>query len=505
MNKTLTVNIAGLVFHIEENAYKKLFNYLEAVKASITSEEREEVIRDIELRIAEIFSEKISDFNQVILLKDVEDIILIMGKPEDYNIDGETEDRDIYYTFPKVRKLYRDKQNAILGGVLAGLGHYFRVDVVWLRIIALILLFFYGFGVLLYIILWIVIPKAKTTTQILEMTGEPINISSIERKVKENMDYVSKKINSIDYQKIKSNAEETTSQTLEIVKRFIGVVLLIVSFTGLLGAIFSSVFIIRNFNMDSTVFPDEFILLFSNDLFPLWFSAMNFSFALIVPFVICFLIGLKLLYSNIKYIGAVSVVLIVLWFISCFMMAFPLTDLNKLKKLETVVHVSDDMKSQKSMEINIPTDTLHFAIVDPAFFKTDSVSYKDYEVLELPKDTPIEIEFASSFQDEPYVVFESKFTKKEMRKKYNRHGIITIPNLEYRMIENTLVLSNQFVYKDEETSNQSKTSLIVYLPKDKLVFIPENLKPIIDDSDELTAGDHYYKMTGFDLQCTDCP
>lgn len=183
MNKTLTINIAGSVFHIDENAYQKLDQYLKAIKRSFPKEEQDEIIHDIEIRIAELFSENITDENQVVTLNDVDRVISIMGKPEDYILDEETTtSNNTQYIYNTSKKLYRDGDRAMVGGVLAGLGHYFKIDTVWMRIIFMILVLFYGTGVLLYLILWIIVPEAKTTSQILEMQREPINISTIEKK-----------------------------------------------------------------------------------------------------------------------------------------------------------------------------------------------------------------------------------------------------------------------------------------------------------------------------------
>jgi len=92
MNKTVTINLASILFHIDEEAYNTLNNYLEAIKKSLANEEgKEEIIADIEARIAEIFNEKKQFEQQVINLTDVDDVISIMGQPEDYAVDEEPE------------------------------------------------------------------------------------------------------------------------------------------------------------------------------------------------------------------------------------------------------------------------------------------------------------------------------------------------------------------------------------------------------------------------------
>ena len=174
MNKTVNINLGGFVFHIDEDAFQKLTNYFGAIKRSLSNTSgQEEIIKDIEIRIGELISEKHTSDKQVISLREVEEIISIMGQPEDYRIEGEeTIEAEPIYTNTKItKKLYRDEENAAIGGVLAGLGHYFGIDKAWLRVILLIMVFAWGTGFVAYIILWIAMPAAKTTSEKLEMRG----------------------------------------------------------------------------------------------------------------------------------------------------------------------------------------------------------------------------------------------------------------------------------------------------------------------------------------------
>ncbi|MEJ6797203.1 MAG: PspC domain-containing protein [Flavobacteriales bacterium] len=188
MNKTVTVNISGFVFYIEENAYAVLATYLSRIKAIFQSDEGgDEILNDVEARIAELFHEKLADKKEVVTIKDVEQVIQVMGKPEDYTDDTSFENANHssgagassnHYTNEK-RKIYRDSDDKVLGGVCSGFGHYFDIDPIILRIAVVLLVVFGGFGLPLYIILWIVIPKAETTSEKLRMHGEKINVESI--------------------------------------------------------------------------------------------------------------------------------------------------------------------------------------------------------------------------------------------------------------------------------------------------------------------------------------
>lgn len=193
MNKTVTVNIGGLVFHIEEQAYDKLRKYLEAIRGYFTSSDgRDEIIQDIESRIAEIFTERIGTSRQVVTDADVEFMINAMGRPE--QVAGEDEEttarvrQEIYNQERIYRKLYRDPDDKVIGGVCSGISHYVGIDPIWLRLIFAIALIFYGAGFWLYLILLIILPKARTTAEKLEMKGKPVNIESIKRTIEDEVD-----------------------------------------------------------------------------------------------------------------------------------------------------------------------------------------------------------------------------------------------------------------------------------------------------------------------------
>ena len=125
MNKTVNINLAGIFFHIDEDAYAKLQRYLEAIKRSFTdSQGRSEIIADIEARIAELFNERVQNEKQVIRIKEVDEVIAIMGQPEDYLVDDEIFEDEPQTAYTKrsqpSKKLFRDGEDKFLGGVASG-------------------------------------------------------------------------------------------------------------------------------------------------------------------------------------------------------------------------------------------------------------------------------------------------------------------------------------------------------------------------------------------------
>ena len=200
MKKTLTVNLGGTVYHIDDDAYNLLDNYLNNLRYHFRKEEgADEIVRDMETRIAELFDEYIRTGLQVITVEQVEAVIARMGNPEDLNTDDDEEKKETEqhaYSNGPARRLFRNPDDRVLGGVLSGLSAYFGWDVTLIRIGALVLGCF-GHGLILaYLIAWIIIPLAKTATEKLQMRGEPINMENIGRTVTEGFDKVNDYVHS---------------------------------------------------------------------------------------------------------------------------------------------------------------------------------------------------------------------------------------------------------------------------------------------------------------------
>ena len=200
MKKTFTINISGIVFNIDEDAYEKLGSYLRKIKKHFQgSEGGEEIINDIESRIAEILQDKMSDKKQVVTIDDIDEIIEIMGQPDEFTEESSEEDKAEDETFeaPRYKRLYRDVDSRMLGGVCAGIAAYLKTDPVWIRLIFVVLTLFSGIGILIYLIMWIVVPEARTTAEKLEMKGRRVNISNIEKSIQDEVDHLKDKINDL--------------------------------------------------------------------------------------------------------------------------------------------------------------------------------------------------------------------------------------------------------------------------------------------------------------------
>jgi len=192
MKITLSINLGGYSFNIDEDAYAELKRYLKNLEFHFAQEESaSEILSDIETRMAELFRTKITTYKQVITMTDVNQAISVMGTPEDISDNDGPSARDKFAT-PGHHRMYRDTDNRIIGGVCAGMGAYWDLDPLILRIIFIALVLAGGLGVFIYLILYIVLPEARTTAQKIEMKGHPVNIHNIKDSVKKEFDTVRK-------------------------------------------------------------------------------------------------------------------------------------------------------------------------------------------------------------------------------------------------------------------------------------------------------------------------
>ena len=213
MKKTLTVNLGGTVFHIDEDAYRLLDNYLSNLKIHFRKEAgADEIIDDIERRSSELFAEKLTAGSQVITITDVEEVIARMGKPEDMEAENDSEPSVGNATRTTIhRRLYRNPDDKLLGGVISGMAAYLGWDVTLLRLLLLVVLIC-GVGTLIpvYIVCWLVIPEARTAAEKLSMRGEAVTVENIGKTVTDGFEKVANGVN--DY--MKSDKPRTFLQKL---------------------------------------------------------------------------------------------------------------------------------------------------------------------------------------------------------------------------------------------------------------------------------------------------
>jgi phage shock protein PspC (stress-responsive transcriptional regulator) len=195
MKITVSINLGGYSFNIDEDAYAELKRYLKNLELHFAGEESSsEILSDIETRIAELFRAKLTSYKQVINIDDVRQAASVMGTPEDISDNDGPSARD-KFSAPGYHRMYRDTDHRIIGGVCSGMAAYWDLEPWIMRVIFVVLAISGGLGILVYLILYIVLPEAKTTAQKIEMKGNPVNIHNIKESVRKEFDTVRKNMN----------------------------------------------------------------------------------------------------------------------------------------------------------------------------------------------------------------------------------------------------------------------------------------------------------------------
>jgi phage shock protein PspC (stress-responsive transcriptional regulator) len=325
MKKTINISIGGFSFQIEEDAYVSLEKYLNAVKEHFSEyAEAEEIVSDIESRIADQFSEKTGS-EKIVTKEIVEELIAAMGTPEQFG--GEQKEKKGRYKKISeefgARKFYRDPANTVIAGVASGIAAYFgNIDPVWVRLAFALSIFFGGFGILLYLLLWIIVPLAETNTEKMEMRGEPINIKNLEKTVKDRLNefkhtdrsWIGKVLNSF-FSVIGRTLRfirKITVMILRVCARIIGFLLILAAAFALAGTVFIAVSILCNSNSPYIGFPIEQIAM-GSDLIVTVTSAF---FIVFFPLMCMMLLGESLLSLKVRLGIRSMLIIFTLWLIS---------------------------------------------------------------------------------------------------------------------------------------------------------------------------------------------
>ena len=549
MNKTVNINLAGVFFHIDEDAYLKLSRYLEAIKRSFTdSQGRSEIISDIEARIAELFSERIQNEKQVVGIKLVDEVITIMGQPEDYLVDDEIFEDEPQprqsYSSRTTKKLFRDTDNSYIGGVATGLSHYFGIDAIWMRLLWILLTI--GSGgtfILIYLIFWALVPEAVTTAEKLTMTGDPVNITNIEKKIKDGIDTVSEKVRNVDLKKhgekikegidsVSDNISETVKNVdfqkqgnklksssqnffdtlgtiimffLKVIAKFIGVILIIVGISTLISLIvaFFTVGI-----TDAVHFPGmDFIDAANSANIPLWLISMLIFFAIGIPFFFVFYLGLKILVNNLKSIGNIAkFTLLGIW----LMAIIGLFVIGVKQATEHAFDAKFMVKEQLDVTAN---DTLKINMVSDSNY--DGYYYRRNNNYRLVEDengrtiisSNIRLVVRSTKDSLASMVIEKQSRGSSYDIARNRAKNI---NYSYALNDGKLDLSSYLTTDIENKFSEQEVMVIFYVPEGTVIYADDNTYSFHRNSsyynDILDNGmeEQYLKIIEDGTECLDC-
>jgi phage shock protein PspC (stress-responsive transcriptional regulator) len=467
MKKNISINISGIIFHIEEDGYEILRKYLDSINRYFSSfEDNSEILADIESRIAEILLSKLSEGKQVVTADDVHSVMATMGSVNDFKAaeDQETAGSEQRQQEPRestgpktniaAKKLYRDNRRKILGGVCSGLAHYFSIDPVWPRLLLVLLAFatygglvvayiilwiiipasdsleeetstkkmyrdsdnrvvggvsaglaafwgidatvvrvlfigmsiFGGLGIVVYIIMWIALPEAKTITERMQMSGEPVTLSNIESSVKKGLNDKDGAEESV-FAKIVLFPFRLIAAIIDGLARILGPVFILlvdvlrigiglcITLTGalLIFALiitFSMVFGVLSVPMDSAwndwyVTSPNLPLDVMRRSFPTWPAIFAFI-AVLIPALMISLLGASIIARKIVFNSYVGWSMFVLFFISVGVLSFAVPQI--------VMSYKEDGEFKREQT---------FQITGTPVFRVHDIGHTDYEVTDL--------------------------------------------------------------------------------------------------------------------------
>ncbi len=514
MDKTVSISIGGFSFVLDEIAYNKLKTYLQDVKTSLRGTEGvEDIIEDVEIRISELFRERLK-FREVVNEDDINFVIATMGHPDQYKVEEDEENEktstNSSYNYSSnnqsyggqqtgAKRLYRDPDDTIVTGLSAGLAHYMGVDPWFVRSIWLVLgilgIFTAGVSFFLvvfcYFILLIFVPKAKTTSEKLQMYGQPANIDTLKKNVEQASEAV------VSGSKELSNKLGGAFGVFgRILLWFIGFIILSSGIGLIIGGFFF-------FFTTWTEMPTE---LFGYLVEEEWMSMAAKIFGgilMVIPGILLTILGVKCFWNKVKVSKAVIFGSIALWFVALFaIIGISVSTASKFRN-------SVEMTQEKSYVI--PSDTLQ------VYFRENNegnLKFKTFNDLDqlidadgnliIPIDDIFEIEESTDDKLHVQVTYSSKGGSKEEAKR-NLEAI----RYNYELNGNKLYL-DEFIKipKDGKFRNQT-VDIKLYIPKNKLIHTnnTDRMTIINNDNDRDYLYDLKNKFIGYNgkkFVCLNC-
>lgn len=494
MKKAIKINLNGSIFHIDEDAYEMLKKYLDAIGRHFSNkEEGEEILRDIESRIAELFQEKKKKEEEVISTPLVKEVIEIMGDPEEIvdPVEDKTHGSDSTqssYT-GRSRRLYRDPENSVFGGVCGGLGAYFSIDPLIFRILFLVFFFAGGASILVYLILWIVLPKAETAAQKLEMHGEPVNVSNIEKKVREEYEAtkenVKKAANSETAKKTKKAAGNFFSEIGKILVLFIKVILILIGTAFVISGIGIIVGLISGTFIGLQVFPFSDYSFSLGDLLSPFSDPVSITL-LMISLTLLFLIPvIAMIYGLVKLIFGIRtrnrglvIGSTLLWFVALIMTVGILA-------IETG-NYSDSGISRTKSELTLTSDTLYVSLNelqkrefedDLAFdFDMDNQWYLTEDLDRIYGQVELDIE--PSGNSLARVEIEKRSKGKNRDEAESNAADITY---NYKLNNDNLVLNPYFFIDGGIKWRFPRVEITLEIPEGKYLYLGDETREVLDD------------------------
>jgi phage shock protein PspC (stress-responsive transcriptional regulator) len=583
MKKNISINISGIIFHIEEDGFESLRKYLDSINKYFASfEDSSEILADIESRVAEIFLSKLNEGKQVITAEDVNALMATMGSVRDFQAaeeqefasgaasnqettskaaDAETSSESTRKTVSPPKQLLRDQKRKILGGVCAGIGNYFNVDPVWIRllfallafaygvtilvyivmwivvpgsfdleepeigkkmfrdterkviggvsggvaaffgidIIAMRLLFivftiFFGIGFIIYIVLWIALPEAKTITDRMEMQGEPVTLSNIESNIKKNLNVDQDKEESTITKillfpfrligLLLSALGKILVPLMEIFRVGIGIIIVLFGASLIFGAVIAGGVLIGLFSASAFTWP----ILSHNDIsMPLEIFTNSFSgwmvvaafFAALIPAILILLLGASIIVKKYVFSPSVGWGMFVLFFVSIAILSV------SIPRIVYSFKEKGEYKEEETIKLTGKT----------AVFHIHEVGMDDYPGVKLT---------LRGYEGNDFKVIKTFKAQGATRQKAIENAHMVEYALEAQ--DSTIIFDSNVQFKDDAVFRVQRLDMVLLIPFGHPFIMDEATCRFITQWIEHENLDGYtWQMTEKGLKCITCP
>jgi phage shock protein PspC (stress-responsive transcriptional regulator) len=506
MKKTVIINISGMVFHIDEDAYEKLKGYLESLHHYFgNTSESKEIVSDIESRIAELLQPKISESKQSITIEDVDEILSILGSPEDIAgsdnaaYENEPASEPVSTGRRKTRRLYRDVDNSTIGGVCSGMGAYFDIDPIFFRILFVALVFAGGVSLFIYPILWIVLPAARTSAQKLEMRGKDVTLSNIEKTVRQELGHVKRNMDRPDstWNRIGDFFREFFNflgiffrGIFSVLRYLLGAFLIVMAITfsiAAIGALYFKNFAFHGDFNDYFTSVQDFLY---NIISPLNADTMLFLafIILIIPIAGLVYLGLKLLIRFQAKEKWIIVVISVIWFLS--VITFTIMVFNEADNFRSENDIREmvNLKPTNNQTIYVSTpaltekdeDFVQFFSHSRLFFPLKNAEKEDFAGI-----VHIDVEKTTSATPELQIV-------KEARGEDRAEALQSARNVKvnYTQSDSLLTIDPFFRVPNDKRWKFYYTKVTIRLPIGSKIYFDETTRYLLDN---IRNNDDYWE------------
>lgn len=531
MNKILNINLGGFAFTIDDDAFEYLSAYLDSIRRRFSaSEGRDEILHDIENRLGELLTAELGN-RSIVMLPDVEAAIAIMGKPEDFGgepIDnrrnmGGKGSASTGGTIRTGKRLFRDEEDKVAGGVCSGLSAYFGIsDPVWMRLIFVLLTFVSaGFWIPAYILLWILVPPARTAADRLAMRGEPINVDNIAREIEEGFERIGEKVNEYGADaKKKSGMNEPNkgrnalSSILTFIGSFFGLVVQFVAKFGVLillliaVAVFISLFFgwIGSFWGLMAVAP--YVDYFSPFSKSGTYLAMTGIFLLLALPAIGLGLFLARLVFKIHTPGWLGAGMTTVWFVNLFaLITFGAAGFKSFRHSRTL-SIKTELGKLPSDTLRINWATLEDTDGDDLWVNGDGIRLNDgnLQVRDYP-EVRIRVSATGNFAYNKSITARGETQEEALA---NARDMVFEPELK----GDALYIPNYYTVPKGKKFRAQNLVVTILVPPGKFVALEDDVNAHVWDVEYAEPDNDYrignypgkpFRMTDKGLVCTDCP